>query len=186
MTNSLQLFKLIGIGFGAAALLVIVVGFILPSGYTISRTVVIEAKPQQVHELVGYLDQWVRWTPWLKEDPSLIITPGALSTGKGAHLSWQNKTGGGEMTLTRCQPDWGVAFDMTLGKRKQLSACSLRYRHVAQGTEVVWQMQGDSGFDIFGRYFNLLLDPLMGPMLEKGLEQVKELAEGAVEEAVGY
>ena len=66
---------------------------------------------------------------------------------------------------------------MTLGKRKRLAACSLRYREIAQGTELTWQMQGDSGLDIFGRYFNLMLDPLMGPMLDEGLARIKLLAE---------
>jgi hypothetical protein len=70
-----------------------------------------------------------------------------------------------------------VAFDMTLGKDKRLTACSLLYRPIAQGTEVTWQMQGDSGLDILGRYFNLLLNPLMGPMLDDGLQQLKSLAE---------
>ena len=172
-----QIFKLIGIGFGLAALLVVTVGFLLPSGYTIERTIVIEAAPEQVHQFAGDLDQWSRWTPWLHSDPSLVITPGALTTGKGAQLSWQSKTGGGDLTFTRCQPDWGVAFDMTLGKKKRLSACSLRYRPIQQGTEVLWQMQGDSGLDIFGRYFNLMLDPLMGPMLDEGLTRLKMLSE---------
>ena len=177
MNNPGQVFKLIGIGFGLAALVVVVVGLLLPSGYAIERQVVIAAPQETVHQYVGDLSQWPQWTPWLKTDSSTVITPGALSTGKGAQLSWKNNTGGGELTLSRCQPDWGVAFDMVLGKRKRLSACSLRYREIAQGTEVTWQMQGDSGLDIFGRYFNLLLNPLMGPMLDDGLLKLKELVE---------
>lgn len=182
MNNMGQILKLVGIGFGLAALVVVVVGFLLPSSFSITRTVVIEASPERVHEFVGDLEQWPRWTPWLRTDPSLVVTPGALTTGKGAHQSWQSKTGGGELTFTRCQPGWGVAFDMTLGKSKQLSACSLRYRAIAQGTELTWQLQGDSGLDIFGRYFNLMLDPLMGPMLDEGLARIKLLAEETTEE----
>lgn len=177
MTNMGQIFKLIGIGFGLAGLLVVAVGLLLPSGYTIERSVVINATPEQIHQFAGHLDQWPRWTPWLHSDPSLVITQGALTTGKGAQQSWQSKTGGGELTFTRCQSDWGVAFDMNLGKKKRLSACSLQYRSIPEGTEVIWQMQGDSGLDIFGRYFNLMLDPLMGPMLDEGLTRLKMLSE---------
>jgi hypothetical protein len=172
-----QVFKLIGIGFGLAALLVIAVGFLLPSRYTITRSVVIGVPVEQVHRYVGDLEQWPLWTPWLASDPSTVITPGALSQGKGAHFSWTTDSGGGELTFSRSQPDWGVAFDMTLGKDKRLTACSLLYRPIAQGTEVTWQMQGDSGLDILGRYFNLLLNPLMGPMLDDGLQQLKSLVE---------
>lgn len=177
MTNTRQIFKLIGLGFGLAALVVVIVGFLLPSGYTITRSIVVQAPPERVHEFVGNLDQWPRWTPWLRTDPTLVITPGALLAGEGAHQSWHSKTGGGEMTVTRSQPDWGVAFNMVLGKHKRMSACSLLYHPTPTGTEVVWQMQGDSGLDIFGRYFNLLLDPLMGPMLDEGLARLKMLAE---------
>lgn len=177
MTSTRQIFKLIGLGFGLAALVVVVVGFLLPSGYTITRSVVVQAAPERVHAFAGNLDQWPRWTPWLRTDPSLVITQGALVAGEGAHQSWRSKTGGGEMTVTRSRADWGVAFDMTLGQDKGMSACSLLYRPLPEGTEVVWQMQGDSGLDIFGRYFNLLLDPLMGPMMDEGLARLKMLAE---------
>ena len=179
MTNTGQVLKLIGIGFALAALVVVGVGFLLPSSYTITRSVVIKAAPERVHTFTGQLDQWPRWTPWLRTDPTLVITTGDQDSGPGAHQSWQSKTGGGNMTFTRSQPDWGVAFDMTLGKEKRLSACSLQYRPIAQGTEVIWQMHGDSGLDIFGRYFNLMLDPLMGPLLEEGLTRLKMLAEEA-------
>lgn len=177
MNSPGQVFKLIGIGFGLAALLVVVVGLLLPSQYQIERQIVIAAPADHVHQWVGDLEKWPLWTPWLADDNSQEITLGALTTGRGAQVSWQSNTGGGDLELTRSQADWGVAFDMTLGKRKQLSACSLQYRPIAQGTEVTWQMQGDSGLDIFGRYFNLMLNPLMGPMLDNGLEQLKLLAE---------
>jgi hypothetical protein len=177
MTNTRQIMKLVGIGFGLAAVVFVAVGLALPRGYTITRSVTIAAEPARVHQFTGDLDQWPSWTPWLRTDPTLAITPGALVTGKGAQLSWKSKTGGGELTFTRCQPDWGVAFDMTLGKKKRLSACSLQYNSTDRGTEVVWQLQGDSGLDIFGRYFNLMLDPLMGPMLDEGLQRIKMLAE---------
>jgi hypothetical protein len=103
--------------------------------------------------------------------------------GEGATLTWRNETGGGEMMITRSDADWGVALDMTLGRKQQQTVSSLLYRQLpptADGrdhTEVVWRLQGDSGWDLMGRYFNLLLDPLMGPMLEDGLQRLKMLAE---------
>jgi hypothetical protein len=172
-----QILKLVGIGFGLAALLVIAVGLVLPREYSITRTVVIEAPVQTVHEHVGDLKHWPRWVPWLTGDPSTVVIPGDQSTGKGAHFSWTTKSGGGELTFHRSQEDWGVSFEMILGKQKRLSACSLLYRPIQQGTEVTWQLQGDNGMDIMGRYFSLLLNPLMGPMLDDGLAQLKELIE---------
>ena len=186
MNSPGQVFKLIGIGFGLAALLVVVVGLLLPSQYKIERQMIIAAPADQVHLWVGDLEKWSLWTPWLADDTSRDINLGALTTGKGAQISWKNDTGGGDLEFTRCQADWGVAFDMTLGKRKRLSACSLQYRQIAQGTEVTWQLQGDSGLDIFGRYFNLMLNPLMGPMLDEGLEQLKLLAEDPAADPADY
>lgn len=180
MPNLSQILKLVALGFGLAALVVVVVGLVLPQEYSITRTVVIEASPGQVHELVGDLNNWPRWIPWLTGDPSTVATFDDQTTGKGAHFFWQTDSGGGELTFTRSQADWGVAFDMVLGKQKRLSACSLLYRPIQQGTEVTWQMQGDNGLDILDRYFSLLLNPLMGPMLDDGLSQLKELVERSV------
>ena len=173
----LPILKRIGIGIGLATILVLAVGFALPSTYTTSRAVTINVTPDRLHTLVGDLRRWPDWTPWVKADPSLVMSFGEKTEGVGAHQSWTGNSGGGELTFTRSDPDWGVAYDMTIGAARHSSQATMEYRPAGTATEVVWTMTGVNGNNPFNRYFGLMMDPMIGPMFEDGLNRLKLEAE---------
>ena len=43
------------------------VGFVLPSTYSVERSVVIDAKPEVIFHQVNTLERWESWTPWSLE-----------------------------------------------------------------------------------------------------------------------
>ena len=178
----LPLLKRIGLGIGLATLLVVGVGLALPREYTISRSIVIDASVDRIHELCDDLEQWPRWTPWFKADPNLEINVGPVTHGEGAHQSWDGKSSKGELTFTRSDPDWGVGFDLTFDDGGTRAACTMSYAPVDSGIQVTWVMTGDNGYDLLSRYFGLLMDSVMGPMFEEGLARLKLLAEEAPRE----
>ena len=47
-----------------------------------------------------------------------------------------------------------------------------------EGTKVTWTLETDAGFNPMARYFGLLLDGFVGPDYEKGLANLKAVAEG--------
>jgi hypothetical protein len=169
--------KRIGIGFGIATLLVAIVGFTLPSTYTISRSIVIAAPSADVHAYLVDLNNWPTWTPWFKGDANLEVTIGSIAQGVGAHQSWSGNSSTGELTLTRCEPEWGIAFDMALDAGRRHTECTMRYTAVDGGTEVSWDMSGDNGMNIFARFASLALDPIIGPMFDEGLVRLKMVTE---------
>lgn len=169
--------KPIGIGILAATLVVVIVALFLPSQYSVQRELVIHSSPERIHEFASNLETWSEWTPWFKDDPSLEVTMGTITRGKGAHQEWTAKKGGGELTITRSEPNWGVAYDMDLSGSRPESQCAMRYEVMADSTRVVWEMNGDMKWNLMGRFFNLLMDPLVGPMFDDGLARLKMLAE---------
>lgn len=173
----LPILKRIGIGLGLATLLVAVGGLTLPSSYTISRSIIIEAAPSDVHAYLGDLENWPNWTPWFKGDANLEVVVGTISQGVGAHQTWEGNSSSGELTLTRCDQDWGIAFDMALDDGRKMTACTMRYIPVEGGTEVTWDMSGDNGINIFARFASLALDPVIGPMFDEGLARLKMVTE---------
>lgn len=169
--------KRVGIGVGAATLVVVIIGFILPSSYTISRTVTIEADAAHIHTFVGDLEQWGDWTPWVKADPTIVVTLGEKTTGVGAHQDWTGDSGSGALTFTRSDAAWGVAYDMSMDEGKYDSQSTMEYTASGATTDVAWIMTGDLGNNPFNRYFGLMMDPMIGPMFEEGLNRLKLLAE---------
>jgi len=174
--------KPIGIGILAATLVVVIVGLLLPSKYSVQRELVINSSPEHIHQFASDLETWSEWTPWFKDDPSLEVTMGSITQGKGAHQVWTAKKGGGELTITRSDPTWGVEYDMDLSGTRPESNCAMRYEVMADSTLVVWEMNGDMKWNLVGRFFNLLMDPLVGPMFDDGLARLKMLAEKPLQE----
>lgn len=169
--------KLVGIGVLAATLVVIIGGLLLPSQYHVEREIVIQSSPDRIHRYASDLETWPEWTPWFKDDPSLEITLGNVTRGEGASQSWEARKGGGELTITRSDPAWGIIYDMDLSKGRPRSINTMRYESLGDSTRVVMSVDGDMGWNLMGRYFNLLMDPMVGPLFDDGLMRLKMLAE---------
>ena len=169
----------IGIGIIAATVLAAVVGLFLPSTFEIEKSVVIKAAPERIHQFTGDLARWPEWTPWLKEDPDLMVTLGDPTTGVGATQAWTGGSSDGELTFTRCDPGWGIAYDMTFNKKTYISTGTMEYIPAPGGTQVVWKMVGDNGNNIMARYFAGLMPSLIGPQFEEGLARLKLVSERA-------
>ncbi|MFN2369632.1 MAG: SRPBCC family protein [Candidatus Krumholzibacteriia bacterium] len=175
--------KRIGIGIVAATLLVVLVGLFLPRTWTVSRTEVIAAPQERIHALCEDLEQWPAWTPLFSAGPGVEVTMGPVTRGEGAHQSWQGDGTGGELTITRSDPDWGVAFNVAFLDRSTRASSALTYGTAPGGIAVTWDVTGDSGWNVMERYLGLLMDPALGPMFGDGLTQLKLVAEDKAPDA---
>ena len=169
--------KILGIGVLSLILLVVVVSFFLPKTYHLERTVSVAAPAAQVHRLTSDLvNGWPQWEPWSEIDDSIVTTYGDVTSGVGASQSWTGKDGTGELTLTACDLTGGVAYDMSFNEGQYFSTGELTYTATATGTNVTWAMDGDMS-GIMGKYMGLMMDRMVGPMFEQGLDSLKTAAE---------
>ncbi len=173
----MKIVKWLGIIVVVVVVVFILVGFSLPKDYSVERSVVIRAEPAAIHTLVGELRSWDRWTPWQEADPTIVTTFGGITAGVGANQSWTGKSGGGELTFTQCSPETGVLYDMSFDEGKYVSIGALDYRVTDGGTEVTWRMAGEMGANPISRYFGAMMDAMVGPLFEQGLNKLKTEAE---------
>ncbi len=171
-------------------LIVVVVGAVLPTDYSIERSIDIQAPPARVHAHVGDLEQWPSWTPWLEQDPTIQVTLGDTTTGVGASQTWTGDSGNGELTFTKCDPATGVAYDMAfiMGEVRAPSVGALTYRPSGASTTVVWSMRGDVGDfmpPVVGGYMNLMMKSSIAGMFDQGLSKLKTVVESAPAPAAG-
>ncbi len=157
---------------------VILIGLILPTGYEVSRTTVINAEPEKIHLYVNDLNKWDTWEPWRDEDPSLVITIGDKTSGVGANQSWVGKDGNGSLTFTQSSPQKGIEYELQFNDGMYKCAAALQYDKKGENTEVLWTMTGDMSFPVVGGYLALMMDSMAGPMFEQGLDKLKKVAEG--------
>jgi hypothetical protein len=169
--------KKILIGLVVIIVILVVVGFLLPTEYEVSRYIMIDAKPSKIHDHVGDLNRWDDWMPWKETDPSIVVTFGKKTTGVGASQTWTGKDGTGEIVFTSSDSKRGVEYDMSMDQGKYTSKGSILYEEMGKSTRVTWSMSGDMSTPVVGGYMVLLFSPMMGDAFHKGLSTLKSQIE---------
>jgi len=155
-----------------------IVGYFLPSSFSVSKTVNISAPSAYIHDYVGDLNKWQTWTPWKGDDPEIDITLGDRTTGIGASQSWTDKHGGGSLTFTSWSPEKGIEYNLFFEGGKYQSKSAIKYDTSSQTrTRVHWTLDGDMGMPIIGGYFALFMKFSIGNMFQDGLQQLKSIVE---------
>lgn len=155
----------------------IIAGLLLPTTYSVQRSIVIDATPAEIHEYVGDLDNWGEWEPWTESDPSIAVTLGDKTTGIGAHQSWTGDSGDGALEFTMSSPDTGIEYDLVFDGQFECQSAMLYEPVKNGGTEVTWIMSGDTEKPFIGGYLALMMDTMAGDMFEKGLSNLKQVVE---------
>ncbi len=170
--------KRLGIALLSATVVFVAIGLVLPNEYVVSRSVVIEAEAEEIHAFVGELRRWETWGPWSEDDPTLVVTYGAKTSGIGANQSWTGKDGKGSLTITASSPRRGVRYDLAFNDGAYRCRAAIRY-HAGEGhTFVSWMMRGRLDTPVLGGYAALLVEPLVGGLFERGLAKLKRTVEG--------
>ena len=159
-----------------------IVGAVSPTDYALETSIVIDAPPEAVHAYVGDLRQWEEWAPWVEEDPSIVTTYGDRTTGVGASQSWTSDNGDGKLSLTKCDAQTGIAYDMTFinDETEAPATSAMTYEVVDGGTKVTWSMEGDwegAMPPVLDGLMNYLSGMMIGGMFDQGLANLKAKVE---------
>lgn len=154
------------------------VGFALPSHFKVERVIEINASAERVYSLIEAPAQWKLWTVWNQRDPAMQMRYAGPERGVGARWSWQSKTeGSGEMTFTGAAPNERLDYTLVFPEFEMQSQGSLRITPAGTGVRVAWSNEGDMGGSPINRWFALFMDRLVGPDFEAGLANLKRVAE---------
>ena len=148
-------------------------------GYSVERSITVNAPARVVHRLVDDFHQWPRWSPWEDLDPDLQRTysgadrvsapsTSGRGTARPAAAGWRSpapRPEGVDLTVEFLKP-----FRST-------SQTRLSFEPTGAGTQVRWRMTGEQTglMGVFGKLVSM--DKLIGPDFEKGLTRLKTVAE---------
>ncbi len=163
---------------GAIVLVAVIGGFFAPSSYLVTRSIMVNAPPKKIYDLVVEPRQWSNWSVWNRRDPAMKVTYKGPPFGMGARWEWVSKTeGSGSMELTRVEPDRAVEYALSLPGFNMKSTGALRMDPDGNGTRVTWTNAGDVGGNPLKHYLALNMDRMVGPDFEAGLANLKAVAE---------
>lgn len=176
----MKVLKWIGIVVGGLLLLVVVIGFLLPAEWKVERSIVVNAPPAAIHPYIDDMAKWKEWSPFDREDPAMTMEISTPSAGVGSWRQWKSeKMGDGRIDVVRSDAAKGVWMKLTMDGWDSFGIDFL-YEPAGEGaTKVTWVDAGRAGANPFHRWMVLGLDSMMGPYFERGLADLKALAEKA-------
>ncbi len=152
-----------------------------PDDYRLTRQTVIAAPAVAVFAQVNDLQKWENWSPWAKLDPNAKVTFSGPQSGAGASFRWDgnDKVGAGTMTITESKPNLRVATRTDFVKPFEgTSNSDFVFSEAGGQTNVIWTMTGKQSFIGKAICLFMSMEQMLGPDFERGLAQLKQVAEG--------
>lgn len=153
-----------------------------PADFRVTRTARIAAPPSAVFAQVNDFHNWMAWSPWARLDPAMTQSYEGAPAGPGAAYSWSgnSKVGAGRMTILDSHPSDLIRIKLEFLKPfAATNTAEFTFKPEGGQTVVTWSMTGKNNFmaKAFGLFMNM--DKLVGGDFEKGLAQMKSVAEAA-------
>ena len=176
---AVKILKTLLISLAALIALLIVIALFLPSAAHVERSASIAAPPAVVFDIVNSLKRFNEWSPWYELDPAARFTYSGPENGVGARVQWSSDTpelGSGAQEIVESVPGERVRTQLDFADDGRADA-ALELVAAGQGTNVTWAFDMQFGYNLPARYFGLWLDRVLGPYYEKGLANLKVIAE---------
>ncbi|NOT32837.1 MAG: SRPBCC family protein [Candidatus Eisenbacteria bacterium] len=174
------------IGVAGVLVLFFVVVATRPSVYHVERKLEVAAPPHVAFGVLNDLHQFAGalvlfGSPLEKSDPNLQKTFEGPAAGVGQSFAWSGnkEVGKGKLTIEESVPGQKVGMKLEFVEpMKSTANCTLTLASTPTGSFVTWSMDGNHNF--LGKAIGMFMDmdKMLGSDIEKGLAQLKTVAEG--------
>ena len=161
------------------AIILAVVSLFLPREVTVTRSIRVDAPPEEVFPHIDSLQQAQQWSPWSGIDPEMTVSFSGPESGVGNRMEWTSadpRVGSGSQEITGSVLNERVETALDFGDMG-LATAWLDLAAATGGTDVTWGLRADMGLNPVGRYMGLMMDRWVGADYERGLERLKEIVE---------
>ena len=178
--------KILFIVLGVVVLLVLV-GFLLPEKFEITKSVTVDAPAEYSFEEVNSLEKWNNWSYWNTLDTTMSITYGEKKMGEGGWYSWNSEEmGTGKLVIRESVPFKSVKADLFfMGDTAQASNAWYDFEPEGEQTKVTMKFATSFGYNPFMRWMGVTMFPSeMEKAFDHNLKKIKEIAEAKPKFAV--
>ena len=150
-----------------------------PDTFRVQRAMTIDAPPEKLVGILSDLRRGGEWSPYEKKDPAMKKTFSGPATGRGAKLEWDGNgdVGAGTLTVADVTPSKVMLkLDMT---RPMTASNVVEYTLAPKGTatDMTWALHGPMPLISKVMCVFLNFDRMLGSDMERGLKDLKTLAE---------
>ena len=143
------------------AVLVVVVGVLLPDHGHVQRTTEVSSPLRQIFDSANTLRRFPDWSPERRLDPQLHMEYSGVRNGPGAEVIWTGNelVGKGTLTIASSDEDSQVKMDVVndwAGTNKTYTI-TLDTSENGKTTKITWAYDVDYGWDLEARYAGLYI-----------------------------
>ena len=147
--------------------------------FEIKTSIVIEATPAKVHEVLNDLGRLDDWNPFLSMDKTVTFSLSEKTVGPGAIFDYSGKKiGKGRMEIISSGPTC-IRFNMTFFQKNKTDVAKGEYclEPEFEGTRVTWTMSGERNLKMHLMGAVLGFDKMMTNNFNNGLKVLKAVIE---------
>lgn len=172
--------KKVLLGFLVAVALILLFALTRPDAFRVERSITIKADPAKVFALLNDFHFFGKWSPWEALDPAMKVTHSGAASGPGAVYEWSGNdaVGAGRMEILKTEPNRQVTVKLDfLQPFEGHNTSEYTLSTSGDATTVTWAMFGPSPYisKLIGLFVSM--DRMIGKDFEKGLAQLKAVAE---------
>ena len=146
--------------------------------FEIKTSIVIEATPAKVHEVLNDLSRLEDWNPFLTMDKSVTFSLSEKTVGPGAIFDYQGKRiGKGRMEIISSGPTCIRSTMTFFNKKTEIANTEYCLEPEFEGTRVTWTMSGDRSLKMHLMGTLLGFDKMMANNFANGLKVLKAIIE---------
>jgi len=176
--NLTDMVKKILIGLAALVVLLVVIGFFLPSASKVNRSITINAPASAVFDEINNLENWKHWSYWQSLDPQMKMTFGDKKEGQGASYSWEGpETGTGSLSIIESIPEKLIKTELHFAE-SGAGLATYEFVENAGATTINLSFNYDHGANVLMRWLGkLFMEGEVGKAFDAELNKLKEIAE---------
>jgi hypothetical protein len=150
----------------------------LPSKWHVEKSISVNANPSEIYQLTTELKNWSKWSPWYDLDPNTQWTYSDSTYGVGAWYAWKSQkrnVGNGRLEIISAVENQSNQYTLEFEGMDKSIAGFILTPEGDNTTKVTWTLDGENKG--MAKWFGLLVDFFVGSDYEKGLENIKWVAE---------
>lgn len=160
--------------------LLLLIGFVLPRKFELTKSEVINAPADYVFEEINNLERWPNWSYWNTLDPNMEVKYSEQKAGTGASYEWKGNSdvGEGKLAITESKPNESVACDLFFMQAEEASKAVYQLEPTEGGTKLTMSFDTDFGMNPIMRWMGVAMFPSeMNKAFDYNFSKLKEIAE---------
>lgn len=158
-------------------LLVLGVGYLLPSVWQVEQSVVIRAPAEAVFSYLDNPRQWREWSARLRQQPELQIEYSGPDAGVGATSRWLDQDGRAVMKIMQAERNRLIVYAVLFNAGEFRTDGRFSLLSTPEGTHLMWRVMGYSGYGPGSSYLALFEGWRNSHSMAESLELLKQKLE---------